>query len=76
MNSDRTGIADNISAELARRRLKRADLASVWQVSAVGVSRRLNGSTRITADELVAVADYLGLQVADLLPQEPERASA
>lgn len=61
--------AGAVRAELARRQLSGRDLAKALGWSFTTTSRRLNGSYPFDIDELVAVADYLGLSPADLLPE-------
>lgn len=60
-------VAAEIRAELARRRIPQARLAALLGVSQVSVSRRLSGETPFDLNELVKVADFLGIDVADLL---------
>jgi transcriptional regulator with XRE-family HTH domain len=69
-------VAANLRAEIARRKRRQADLTDVWGISQMGVSRRLAGSVPITAGELQAAAEWLGLDMADLMPGTPEAATA
>jgi hypothetical protein len=61
-----TSVAANLRAEIARRQLRQADLAAIWGVSEMAVSRRVNGAVPLSADQTVAAAAWLGLDVADL----------
>ncbi|ADG97622.1 transcriptional regulator, XRE family [Segniliparus rotundus DSM 44985] len=61
-------VALEVRAHLARRRLKRADLAAVLGVSLRTVSDLLGERRAWRLDELEAVARWLGLELADLLP--------
>ena len=49
-------VAANVRAELARRRITQTDVA-----------QRLNGSVDFRVGELIAVADMLGITIAELL---------
>jgi transcriptional regulator with XRE-family HTH domain len=69
-NNDRGALAANLRAEIARQRKRQADLADLWRVSEMAVSRRLTGSTPISAEQLAAAADWLGVEVGALLPVE------
>lgn len=60
-------LVANLRAELARRGLRQGDLARIWGISEMSVSRRMNGATPITTDELATVAAAFGLEVGDLL---------
>lgn len=60
-------LTATIRAEMARRRLPLARLAPVLGVSTAGVSRRMTGHTPFTVDELFAIAELLGIDVAELL---------
>lgn len=62
--------AGAIRAELARKNVSRRKLAEDlhWKVSTT--QRRLSGGKPFAAHELVAIADYLGVPLMDLLPGE------
>lgn len=60
--------AETIRLELARQRRSGRQLAAAVGWSAGTTSRRLNGETPLTVDELYACASFLGLPVARLLP--------
>lgn len=64
-------VAANIRAEMARRRVFQWDLAQVIGFTnknsgQVAMSRRLSGAVQFRADELAAIAEFLGVSVADL----------
>ena len=61
-------VAAEVRAELARRENPQSGLVGVLHMSEVSVSRRLRGETPFDINELVAVADFLGVPVASLLP--------
>ncbi len=61
-------VRGTIRAELARRGRSQQDLADALELSGVAVSRRLTGQTPIDLDELAAIASYLQMPVAALLP--------
>ena len=59
-------VGANTRAELARRKIPQARIAARLGISQQAISERLNGKTRITVDELVAIADEIGVD-ADVL---------
>lgn len=59
-------VAANLRAEIARRQRRQADLADIWGISEMGVSRRVNGFVPISAEQAALAAQWLGLDVADL----------
>lgn len=61
-----TDVAANLRAEIARHQRRQADLADVWGISQMAVSRRLNGTVPLSADQTASAAEWLGLDVADL----------
>ena len=63
-------VAAEVRAELARRKIPQSGLVSVLGMSEVSVSRRLRGETPFDINELVAVAEFLGVPVARFLPSE------
>ena len=65
-------VAAEIRAEMARQRRTGRDLASVLQISQQSASRRMNGETDMSLDEIATVSDWLGLSPTALF----ERASA
>lgn len=62
--------AGAVRAELARRRISGRDLAAGLGWSVGLTARRLRGECPFDIDQLVAVADFLGVSVADLVPQD------
>jgi transcriptional regulator with XRE-family HTH domain len=60
-------VAANVRAELARRRITQTDVAQRLGVSRQNVAQRLNGSVDFRVGELIAVADMLGITIAELL---------
>ena len=67
MPPDNASIAANVRAELARGNHSRAGIAHLLGVSRMGVHRRLSGETPFRADELVKVADHIGVPVSELV---------
>jgi transcriptional regulator with XRE-family HTH domain len=61
--------AGAVRAELARRRLSGRDLAAALGWSERTLRRRLGGDLPFTVDELLAVAKFLEIPVAELLPR-------
>ena len=60
-------VAAHVRAELARRRITQTDVAQRLGVSRQNVAQRLNGSVDFRVGELIAVADMLGITIAELL---------
>ena len=60
-------VAANVRAELARRRITQTDVAQRLGVSRQNVAQRLNGSVDFRVGELIAVAEMLGITIAELL---------
>jgi transcriptional regulator with XRE-family HTH domain len=70
-------VAEEIRALLARRRISGRSLASALNVSPSWVSYRLTGAQPIDLNDLDRIAEYLGVDVADLLPaRQPRHAGA
>ena len=65
--SNVTRTADNIRAEMARRRVTQIAVATHLGMSQAAVSRRLNGDKEFAVSELLAVAFLLGVTAIDLL---------
>jgi DNA-binding Xre family transcriptional regulator len=63
------GIAEEIRALLARRRLSASDLARMTGLTQRAISRRLTGEKVIDADDLQRFAEALEVDYRDLLPQ-------
>jgi len=63
-------VAEAVRVELARRRISGRDMARGLGWSFTTTARRLNGSSPLDVDELDAVARFLGVPVAALLPTE------
>jgi transcriptional regulator with XRE-family HTH domain len=68
-NENPPALIANLRAELARRGLRQGHLSSVWGISEMGVSRRMNGQTPITTEELTKAAASFGLEPVDLLAE-------
>lgn len=71
--AQRTAAA--VRAELARRKINGTEFATALGWPRTTAWRRLNGNTAFTLDELTAVASFLEVPVADLLPREPVAAT-
>ncbi|MDZ7886563.1 MAG: helix-turn-helix transcriptional regulator [Mycobacterium sp.] len=61
-------IASTVRAELARQRKSQLSLQNRLNISRTSMYRRMRGESQFDAHELVIIADYLGLSVADLFP--------
>lgn len=60
-------VADNIRAEVARRRISQTVLAEKVGIRQQALSRRLNGSTPFRIDELARIADALDIPLTELV---------
>lgn len=67
MQKHSQGVAGAIRAEMARSRTTQTTIARTLGITQQSVSRRLTGEVAFDVDELHAVADLLGVPVADLL---------
>lgn len=66
-------IAGNIRAEIARAKVTQGEVATALGQNQQWVSRRMTGSIPWSADDLVAIADLLGVHPAVLLGgREPD----
>jgi transcriptional regulator with XRE-family HTH domain len=65
MQSD-AALGARITELLASHSRSQDQLAAVLGIAQSGVSRRLSGAVPIRATELLAIADFLGVTVAEL----------
>lgn len=65
----REGVAEEVRALLARKRLSGAKLAQTIGRSEMYVSRRLRGETAFDLDDLERIAAALGAPIGALLPR-------
>lgn len=63
-------VAASIRAEMAVQRRSQVELADLLGLSQPGVSRRMLGQTPLDVNELVAIAEFLGKDVAYFLPAQ------
>lgn len=68
-------IAGTVRAELARQRKQQKELQAKLGISRTSMARRLSGESPFDANELVIVAEFLGLAVGDLFT-DSSKASA
>ena len=59
-----------VRAELARRKIRGADLAQGLGLSRTTMWRRLNGTYPFDVEELAYIADHLGVPLSVLLPEQ------
>ena len=71
MDSFATLIALKVRAELERRGKSVSDMSEATGISSLVLTRRLDGASAFTADEIVAVASFFGMDVKDLLGGTP-----
>jgi transcriptional regulator with XRE-family HTH domain len=63
-------VARRVRVELASQRKTGVALAQHLGIKQAAFSRRLNGYVPLSVDELVGIAEYLGIPPADLLQAE------
>ena len=63
-------VAEEVRSWLARRRRNQSDLARQLGIARSAVSLRMNGSREFSVTELVAIAEWLDISLADLLGPE------
>lgn len=61
------GVAEEVRALLARRRLSQSKLAAALGLSQAAVSRRLSGEVPFDVNELAATARYLDVPLGQLV---------
>lgn len=59
-------VGANVRAEMARAKVTQSTIGLLLGVSQSGVSARLRGETPFNVDELLLVANYLEVGMADL----------
>lgn len=69
-------IAAEVRAATARAGLTQAELARRTGISGQSIRRKLKGERGFAAEELVDIANVIGCQVSDLLPQPASQVSA
>lgn len=63
-------VAANVRAALARRRIQQQEFAETIGWPRIRLSRRINGHTQFTIDDVVVIADALGVSVETLVGKE------
>jgi transcriptional regulator with XRE-family HTH domain len=66
----RSHLASEVRAEMARQSKTQRDLAAVIDVDQGSAGLRLRGERAFRAEELVLVAQWLGVPVARFIPDE------
>ena len=66
-DQDAIRVANNIRAEVARRRLSQVKLAEQVGIRQQALSRRLNGTTPFRIDELARIAEVLDIPLSELV---------
>lgn len=78
-SADTSRVAANVRAELARQCRTRRDLAAATGIDEYRVNKRVRGLVPFSADEIAAVARFLGVAVEQLVEppadQVPRRRS-
>lgn len=73
---DADHVAGNVRAEVARKRLRQAQMATALGMTQQALSRRMTGDVEFSASEVQAIANLLGVPVADLMTAPAIAASA
>ena len=68
------GVGDRIQEELRKRNMSQNKLAKAAQISQSGLSSIINGASSPKENTLQAIANALGISVAELILQGNERA--
>jgi transcriptional regulator with XRE-family HTH domain len=68
-SNDRTKIANEVRAELARQQKTQRDAADILGLPQQSVQMRLKGKTAFRAEELAALAVGLGVPVSRFFPE-------
>jgi len=66
----RQQVADNLTAELARKRISGRDAAKALGLTQMYVARRTSGAVELSVSDLVMFADFLNIDVHTLLQTE------
>lgn len=61
--AQRTGVAAEVRAELARHQISGRELARRMDATAVYVSRRLSGEVELSASDLASISEILDIPV-------------
>lgn len=72
----RQTVAAELRAEMARQKRTGVELAAVLNCSQQSASRRLNGGQGLDLDDLPAIAEWLEIDVLDLIVPRRERAAS
>jgi len=67
-NDVRIRIAAEVRAEMARKSKTQRDMAALLNIDQPSVSLRLRGERSFRAEELVAIAEWLGVPVGRFMP--------
>ncbi len=69
-------VAAEVRAMIARQRLSQTVVADRADIARSTLSRKLQGATPFTIDELYRLAEVFGIDAAELLPATRVKASA
>ena len=67
MNTQVPRITGNLRAEMARRGITQQQVADVLGLSQAAVSRRLLGQSPISIDQLFAITEHFGIDMASII---------
>lgn len=69
-------VAEELRAEMARQKYGIVQMATDTRIPRSRLSRRLSGKTPLDTDELVLVANQLGIPAADIVARAEARVNA
>lgn len=75
MSQPTTAVASAIRTELDQRGISGRQLAEAMKWKRSTTARRLKGEHPFTVDQLTAIASYLGVPAASLIPDGQQAAS-
>lgn len=74
-HSDRKVIADNVRAEMGRRRIMQSEVANWLGIKQPAVSAKLAAKVPFDVDELGVIAEHMGIPLYALTVLEPAYAA-
>lgn len=69
MTEHRSAIAGEVRAAVARAGVSARSLAIEVEMSPASLSRKLRGDVSFSVEELIAIANHLGISITALIPR-------
>ena len=76
MKDTREAVAAEVRAAAGRAGLKQSELARLASMKATSMNRKWNSETAFTVDELMRIADALGISPGTLIPKDSQGIAA